>query len=251
MPQTAEPKKVAKTLKRNASNASVGSTKRRCLSLESSVDSAAAAPREEKNDHAQQPSEKGKSKGKVVKAKAKAKVGKARTCHAYANAGEQWCVDLSRCVVEAVMLIVESEVRRHHSAASAADLKARTGEAVHKRQTQVDSVFDCMLNSHGGTIINDAQLLTSFCWEFVWSPSQSVAHEGKTIKKWRKMKVILDGIVRAWDPRVRWEQAFRRPGERRRSRRGCGNKCSRALEREGGEKGGGRKCGNKCKYYTS
>ena len=52
-----------------------------------------------------------------------------------------------------------------------------------------------MLNSHGGTIINDAQLLTSFCWVFVWSPSQSVAHEGKTIKKWSNVKVILDGIV--------------------------------------------------------
>ena len=160
MPQTAEPKKAAKTLKRNASNASVGSTKRRFLSRKSSVDSAAAAPREEKNDHAQQPSEKGKSKGKVAKAKAKAKVGKARTCHADANAGEQWCVDFGRYVEGAVMLMVESEVRRHYPAASAADLKARTEEAVHRCQTQVDSAFDCMLNSHGGTIINDAQLLT-------------------------------------------------------------------------------------------
>ena len=128
------------------------------------------------------------------KVKAKAKAGKARTCDADANAGEQWCVDFGRYVDAAVMLMVESEVRRHYTAFSAADLKARTEEVVHKCQTQVDSAFDCMLNSHGGTVMNDAQLLTSFCWDFVWSPSQSIAQEGKTIKTWSKMKVILDGI---------------------------------------------------------
>ena len=56
-----------------------------------------------------------------------------------------------RYVEGAVMLMVETEVRRHYTAASAADLKARTEEAVHKCQTQVDGALDCMLNSHGGT----------------------------------------------------------------------------------------------------
>ena len=48
MPQTAEPKKAAKTLKRGASSASVGSTKRRFLSHKSPVDPTAAAPQKEK-----------------------------------------------------------------------------------------------------------------------------------------------------------------------------------------------------------
>ena len=82
-------------------------------------------------------------------------------------------------------------------------------------------------------LINHAQLLMSFCCEIVWSLSQSVPHEGKTIKKWSKMKVIFDGVVKAWDlrrcfgnkcsrtlgeersrSRVRWEQVFPRLGRR-------------------------------------
>ena len=47
------------------------------------------------------------------------------------------------------------------------------------------------------------------------------------------MKVIFDGIVRAWDPGVRWEQVFPRPGrsgeEGEGDGRGCGNKCSCAV----------------------
>ena len=50
-------------------------------------------------------------------------------------------------------VVVESEVRNQYPEASAADLKARIQEAVHKCQTQVDGTLDCV--------------------EFVWSLSQT------------------------------------------------------------------------------